>query len=135
MREHIVGYLLLVLGIGIMLFAVSQVYLLFTHQSSPYEVFKAPAPVEAPKVTMAQITADPTLATKLQSEMFSQVLQKEMGKSLNLGATLFFMYFIMTFGYRLALLGVQLVRPIKVAIRAKTVEVDHEETRKLHTSS
>ena len=133
MQERALGYFLLFVGICIMLFSLSQVYLLFTNRTSPYEVFKAPVSVQSLSLTREQIIADPTAATKLQSEMFSQILQKEMGKSLNLGATLFFMYFVMTFGYRLALIGVQLMRPIKVAVRSKSLESEHEQSR--HPSS
>ncbi len=122
MKEQSLGFLLVAIGIIIMAFSLSQVYLLFTNKTTPYEVFKPTVSAPAPSYTAKELEADPGLATKLQSEMFGSILQKEMGKSLNLGATLFFMYFVMTFGYRLSLIGVQLARPIKVTVRGKSGE-------------
>ena len=120
MTDRALGYLLIFVGICIMAFALSQVYLLFTNKTSPYEVFKT-SPQPQQQLTTEQLIADPSAAAKLQTEMFSAILQKEMGKSLNIGASLFFMYFVMTFGYRLSLIGVQLARPIKVTLRGKTI--------------
>lgn len=130
MKEYVIGYLFLLAGVAIMSFSAWQAYLLFTGKMPAYDVFKAPVATEQPKLTSQTLLADPSTATKLQTEMFSQIIQKEMGKSLNFGATLFFMYFLMTLGYRFSLIGVQLVRPIKVALRAKNVEIDPKNNSK-----
>lgn len=117
-----------------MLFAISQVYLLFTHKVKPYDIFQNPVATEAKKFTREELLADPSLAIQMQSDIMSNILKQEMGKSLNFGASLFFMYFVMTFGFRLSSLGVQLVRPIKVAMRAKSVEVNNDATERMNSS-
>lgn len=110
MEEKKVGYSLLAGGIIVMIIAFVTVVLLFTGVISPVKLFTIPSPsfntsnlipsvpgLPAPKGEKIEI---------LPTETFSTVL--------NLGVQFILMTFVMSFGFKLADLGVKLIRPIKI---------------------
>jgi hypothetical protein len=117
MPERVVGYLLLAVGIVVMIFSVYYAYNVLTNRIKPLTVYHASETKPQQPVTQKELLDNPSTAMQLQSQMLSHVMEKQMIPSLNLGATLFLMYFVMLLGYRLSSLGVQLMRPIQVKLR------------------
>lgn len=118
MHERVIGYSLLCFGIFIMMASVFLVYALFTHQIQPFRVFRDDLiqPAKKQSVSLSNLMTDPQALTEMQSQLISQVLGKQINSTMNIGATVFLMYFVMLFGFRLSTLGIQLVRPIQVKL-------------------
>jgi hypothetical protein len=131
MHERIIGYILLAVGICMMWYTVLQVFLLLTNQIKPFSVFQntSKSTVQSPNkaLTQEEVMMNPAGAQQAQANMFSDIIEKQTSKSINLGATMFFYYFLMLFGFRLASLGTQLIRPINVKLRGNVVDLeDHK---------
>lgn len=105
-------------------YALSQVYALFTGELKPFIVFEEKIRTEPKRPSMAELMVNPSAATEMQAALIERVMERQMNKSINIGATVFFQYFLMLFGFRLSSLGVQLVRPITVKLRSNVVEAD-----------
>lgn len=117
MNERILGYLLLASGIILMALSVCFVYLAFTNQIKPFTVFKETAGNNPNKASdMQDFIDNPANIAQLQKEIVTEIIEKQINKSMNMGATIFMMYFLMLFGFRISTLGVQLVRPINVKL-------------------
>jgi hypothetical protein len=124
MRERVVGYALLSLGILVMAVSIYFVYLLLSNHLKPFDVFQGslmPA-AKQQSVSLQDLMSNPSALTQMQSQLISQIFEKQINKTMNLGATIFLMYFIMLFGFRLSTLGVQLIRPIQVKLKTATEE-------------
>ncbi len=125
MRELIIGYLFLIIGISGMGFSFYNVYSLFTGETKPYVVFEdQKQDTKKPSFTTQDLLTNPSAITEMQTNLLSGILEKQMNKTINMGATVFLYYFLMLFGFRIATLGVMLIRPLKVKIRSKVIEVD-----------
>ena len=120
MSEKILGYILLAVGLVIIIFAVVSVFNVFTAKVEPVDLFKLSGisldlgslvggdlPLEARE----QITR-PGGSTK--SEIVSPDL---INKPLNIVAHLMLMGFVASVGFKIASLGIMLVRPIKVKLK------------------
>lgn len=118
MREQILGYFLMSIGIVIMGISVYQVFQIFTNQTLPVMIFKDEAPT-ASSINPIEALTNTEELTKMQTQLLSQMFDKQLNKSMNLAASSFVMYFVMLFGFRLASLGVMLVRPIVVKVKGK----------------
>lgn len=121
MSEKIVGYLLLVVGITVMAFSAVSVYSVFTGKSQPLRLFA----ISGISIDFGQIVGG-MLPPELAGQAGKKPAQKTevipgdvMNQLFNLLATLMLMGFLMSFGYKLAGLGVQLVRPMKVTLRGE----------------
>lgn len=113
MQERNFGFGLLAGGIIIMIIAVIIVLLTFTGVISPIPLFNIPAPSLNTSSFMPSIPGLPKSAgTDIQI-----IPTKPFNDLLNLGTELLLMGFIVSFGYKLADLGVKLVRPIKVNVK------------------
>jgi|GEM_PF-1568113 len=128
--EKIVGYSLLGFGIVIMLVAAFQIVLTLTGKAQPIQIFKT-----APKAVVQSDTEGPDMSDpegllkQIQQDPFSLLHSGGTGASLpqiidptvinqmlNLTVYYFIMQFILGLGYKLASLGVQIIRPLKVSI-------------------
>lgn len=130
MTDKIIGYILLVLGLLIIVYTAFDVYQVFTKQKDPVKLFAFPGISIDAGQFMPQ-----DLPPELQAQLGSQKPQKMemisgdvLSEPLNYSATLFLMGFIGSIGYKLASLGIQLIRPIVVKLKAKEVEVDASPT-------
>jgi hypothetical protein len=138
MKERIIGYIVFGVGICVMWYTVMQVYMLLTNQIKPFEVFqeKTVATTTPPKsqspaaLTPNEVLLNPAGMQEMQTSILTSVMDKQVNKSLNLGSTLFFYYFLMLFGFRLSSLGTQLMRPINVKLRSNEYEVMKEDASK-----
>ncbi len=131
MRELLIGYLLITVGIVVMGFSVFQVYGVFTNQVKPFVVFQEEEKeAKKPSFTTQDLMTNPSLLSEMQTNMLSGILEKQMNKTINTGATVFLYYFVMLFGFRLAMIGTNLVRPITVKLRSNVVELADEPKEK-----
>ncbi|MDO8269068.1 MAG: hypothetical protein Q7T54_00140 [Candidatus Levybacteria bacterium] len=114
MQERRIGYILLGVGIFVMIAAVITVVLSFTGKVTPYKLFNIPAP----SFNTANLIPGIPGLPKAQGEKIEVLPTEAFSNILNLGVQFMLMTFVMSFGFKLADLGVKLLRPIK--IEAKT---------------
>jgi len=137
--EQIVGYILLSLGILVIVFAAIQIVMVFTGKATPIPLFKS-----KPQVTQSIVNQKPTrsptdpqeLINGLQNNPLSllnggggsstlpmpQIIDSQaLNNILNLAAYYFIMQFLLGVGFKIANLGVQLVRPIKIEVKNNQV--------------
>ena len=101
--ERIVGYVLLALGIVVMVFAAIQIVMVFTNKANPIEFF----------------TSDDAGGSSLP---IPQLVDPELlNNVLNMVVYFLIMNFLLGLGFKIANLGVQLVRPIKIEVRNNQV--------------
>jgi hypothetical protein len=126
MSEKITGYSLLSVGLVIMIFCVINIILVFTNQIKPFSYFNLDTGNN--QTTSSSLNMN-DLISKLQAgntiSADSLSLPKtdflpagSLDQILNLSTQFFLMTFILGFGYKLANLGVQLVRPINVKLKS-----------------
>lgn len=120
MSEKVTGYLLLLTGILMIFGSLVGVYFVFTGRSQPYPVFDLPAItldlsglMEAEGQEAQQLAAS---GANLETEL---VKGDVLNKPLNFASYLLFMSFILNVGFKIASLGVQMVRPVKVTLRGE----------------
>jgi hypothetical protein len=117
MSEKLVGYILLSAGILIILGSVLNVYQVFNKQASAVNLFSFPGiSIDLGKVVASQLPKDVTLpqGAAMQQEI---IPAKMLNESANIAAHLFLMGFVASAGYKIASLGVEILRPIQVKVR------------------
>lgn len=110
MSEKQIGYSLLAVGITIMSIALIIAIMLFTGYLKPFPLFNIPAPSIN---TGSMIPSIPGLPAA-KGENIEILPTKAFNDLLNLGIQFLLMTFIMSFGFKLADLGIKLLRPIKI---------------------
>jgi hypothetical protein len=120
MKERTIGYSLIGIGLIVMLFCVINIIMVFTNNASPVPLF------DIEQEEKEQINLDEIISQSENVENISldslmpglDIIPNEvLNKTLNLSVHFFLMSFILGFGYKLASLGVQLVRPINVKLK------------------
>ncbi len=120
LSEKVTGYLMLVVGLLVIFAAVFSVYQVFTKQAMPINLFSFPGiSIDLSKVVASQLPQDVSLpqGTQMQQEV---IPSKMINDSANIAAHLFFMGFVASAGYKVASLGVEMLRPIQVKVRETT---------------
>lgn len=119
MTEKVVGYLLLIIGIAVIGLSTFNVYQVFTRQILPIQLFN----FAAPQIDFTQIISS-SLPQELAAVVRNSPAQKQeiisaamINDPFNITAHLFLMGFIAGAGYKLASLGVMLIRPIVVKVK------------------
>lgn len=127
MSEKIIGYTLLIIGIVIIFFSANSVYMVFTGRDKPLPLFHlSGVSMETPQVSTTNLPPEIVKALKLEAQKSQkmEIISAEMiNTPLNFYAHLFFMGFLATIGYKIASLGVMLVRPLIVKVRGVKEEV------------
>ncbi len=120
MSEKVTGYLLLAIGVLIGIGSLVGVYFVFTGRTEPYPIFNLPAItldlsglMEAEGQEAQQLSES---GASLETEL---VKGDVLNKPLNFVAYLLFMSFLLNVGFKIGILGVQLVRPIKVVLKGE----------------
>lgn len=103
--EKIVGYILLTIGIAMIFFSVYQMVNVFTGASPPPNLFNF---------------SDIYLPTPEQAEKTLIISGQELNKLTAMGFWYMLMFFIMWSGGKIASLGVNLIREIKVEVKGST---------------
>lgn len=116
MPEKTLGFVLIGLGVCIMVVALVYILLVFTGNRNPVQVFSIKAPtidlgsMMAPSLPQGQsIPLPKTEIEVIPTEAFNNII--------NMSLTFFLMGFILNFGFKIASLGVMLVRPITVPLK------------------
>lgn len=119
MGDKIVGYLLLLCGVLMILFATLSVYRLITGSKDPTGFFKLPS---------IQVDLGPVISATLPSSFRSGtpvsaktelIPSGSLNRILNLIAHLALMGFVASSGYKIALVGTYLLRPIEVKLKSR----------------
>lgn len=133
MSEKIVGYVLLVLGIAIIIFSVVSVYSVLTGKSIPAQIFTT----EGISLDLAALSGGglsreqkENLAKQNISTKTQLVTPELLNSPLNLMTHLFLMGFIASAGFKIAMIGTTLVRPIKVNLKSKEAAVAESSSSK-----
>jgi hypothetical protein len=118
MTEKIIGYILLALGIIIILSAGVSVFSVLTRSSKPIQFIPAAAVTSEASVPKTQTIQGVEVQMPSINEMVG-ISADSLVFITNLTIHLFLMGFIVNVGFKVASLGVQLVRPIIVDLKAK----------------
>lgn len=110
MQERNTGYTLLSVGIAVMVITVLIIILTFIGILKPIGLFN----ITAPSFNTASLAPSiPGLPAPAGQEI-KIIPTDAFNKMLNLGVEFLLMTFILSFGYKIADLGVKLIRPIKI---------------------
>lgn len=118
MTEKLVGYALLSVGIIIIVYSAVNVVNVFSKRSSPVTPLNLPGiSLDMSKLVGGDIT--PEQKRQLENaDLRAEIVKPELlNQPFNLVAHLFLMGFIASVGFKIASLGVMLVRPIKVTLK------------------
>ena len=124
MSEKIIGYILIVLGIIIISASTYSAYSVFTKKAQPVELFSF-QPIGIDTNQLLGSSLPPEFAGLMQKQTNASkteiVPAALINDSSNIFAHLLLMGFLASVGYKLASLGVMLVRPIVVKLKAKEI--------------
>jgi hypothetical protein len=110
MNEKYLGYFLLLCGLGIMGFGAFSVYSVFTGQASPYMLFE----FEAISVPLSALLGSELGASAEGLPDVDLFPADILNSTTNTLAHLLLMGFVVSIGYRLSMIGVNLIRPVVV---------------------
>lgn len=115
MTEKVTGYLLLGLGLVIILISALNIYLIFTGKTHPVQIFN----FSGISLDLSSTLGLPSTGLKTApSELVSPALLND---TTNLFAHLFLVGFFVNVGGKIASLGIELLRPVVVKLKEKTV--------------
>ena len=115
MREQVLGYVLMSSGMIVMLFALLQMFLVFSGKEDPYALFQlSPVRFDISKLFNNQPGIAPPSSADTSIEIFSA---KDTNKMMNLTVYFFLMSFVLMVGFRISSIGTMLVRPIVVKLK------------------
>lgn len=122
--EKIAGYILLIVGVLFILGGALNIYLIFAGHSSPVQIFHFPSvSIDLSSALLSSLPAQ--LRATAPAVPPTEIMSGEtISATANLVGHLLLMGFMLNVGYKLASLGVQLLRPI--IIQGKTVEKGSE---------
>jgi hypothetical protein len=113
---RVIGYLLLVAGVAGISFAAISTYRVFAGLAQPFNLFS----FESISVDLSKFIIQSPNETPLTQEIIPSIL---LNKPMNYIAHLLLMSFIASCGFKIAIIGVYLLRPVKIKIKTE------EETR------
>lgn len=129
MTERTTGYILLVIGIIIMVFATFQIIFVFTGKTNGVALFQYEKSEQESNANLdinsllSQVQNSGGQGMSLDQMPSMQLIDPEtLNKVLNLTVYYLIMQFLLGLGFKLASLGVQLLRPIQVQMKNKTLE-------------
>lgn len=109
MDNKIVGYVLLVIGILLIIITVINVFLVFTGSKKPYQFLNENASLAQFSMDIPETGGVPMNAVPITINNNAQIT-----KIINLVLYIIFAGFFAGIGYKLAMIGTNLVRPIIV---------------------
>ena len=123
MNEKVAGYILLVAGVVIMLISALSVYLVFTKVIKPVQLFNSTGiSIDLGSMIGGNLNALNNAGVtnpKSQTKPADIIPADLLNDTSNLFAHVFLMSFLAGIGFKLSSLGVQLLRPIEVKLKAK----------------
>ena len=133
MTEKVIGYFFVFLGVGVIFFATFNIYSVFTKKARPVDVFSFP-PIaldlsQAATVSLPQELVEAGVEIETPPSQKQEIIPSTMlNQTSNLVAHLVLMGFIVNVGFKVAMLGTQMVRPVIVKVRPneQSVLVPHK---------
>lgn len=121
MTDKLTGYLLLLVGLGIIFFAGFSAYSVFTKKTEPVNLFNLTGISldlsQAANIELPQEFADAGVKIS-DTDQKQEILSSELLNSTsNLVAHIILMGFIVNIGYKVAMLGVEMNRTVIVNVR------------------
>ena len=120
MKEKVIGYSLLTVGILIILYSAFSVYSVFTKKQNPQDVFNLPGiSLDLSGFVGGDLSPEERAAMeKSNVNTKAELISPEvLNTPLNYTFHILFMGFIASIGFKIANLGTLLVRPIKVNLK------------------
>ena len=120
MSEKVTGYIMLAVGVLIMALCVVNILLVFTKRVQPVQLFN----YQGISLDIGSLTGADQLSA-LQNQKSTPAKGTELisgamlNDSSNFLAHIFLLGFISGFGFKIASLGVQLIRPVVIKLKAK----------------
>lgn len=114
MKEKVIGYILLALGVVTIIVAAVSVVFVFTGSTKPIELIDQKINLGF-NVSLPGETGDNT-QVPVKMNQLQPIIHLA-----NLFGYLIFMGFIASIGYKIALIGVQLIRPIVIKAKEESV--------------
>lgn len=123
MSEKIVGYILLVFGVGIILFSAGNIYGVFTGRIQPTQLFSLKSiGIDMNQMIQNSLPKELAPAADSQPAQETEIIPAEMLNQLfNLMGQIVLMGFLGGAGMKLASLGVMLLRPVEVKMKEKLI--------------
>ena len=128
MSEKAIGYILLASGIVIMIFSTIQIILVFTGKLEPISAFSSktatPANQSGIDISALMQQLQPNAGTTngpVKAPALQLIDPEVLNHTLNLTVHFFIMQFLLSLGFKLSSLGVQMLRPIEIKLDSKTV--------------
>jgi hypothetical protein len=130
MSEKTTGYILLIAGIIIMIFATIQIVFVLTGKATPIKIFQTNERTDENTNTLDVSQFISQLQNKSSDSQFNSNTAPTiqlfnpivLNKLLNLTIYYLIMQFLLGFGFKLSSLGTQLLRPLQVQIKNKNLE-------------
>ena len=141
MSEKVVGYLVVGIGLVIMVICVVNVFMVFTNRIKPFQTFNLSSSGSNSPINVNDIIAqiqknNPNAQTQSIPAPKLDILPPEvLNQTLNMTTHFFLMSFLLGFGYKLASLGIQLVRPINVKLKSHLLEVMNDGKQEITSAS
>lgn len=121
MDQKIIGYILVAIGLAVIIFSAFSVYNVFTKKARPIELFH----FDSVSISATALMS-PDMAAKIpagQEVPKIDILPADMiNPTTNILAHLFLMGFMVSIGYRVSMLGVQILRPVVVKVGNGKIE-------------
>lgn len=116
MDDRITGYILLVLGVIIMIFAILQLGLLLTNVIRPFPSFNFTEVFTLIQETQNQVNGEEgaTAVSEINPQVVNSVL--------NHASYYLYMGFMLNLGFMLAQLGIKLLRPTTIQVHPKNIK-------------
>ncbi len=117
MDSKVTGYILLVVGLIIILFASFQVIQVLTGNQTPIQVIHS----QGISVDLSQLAASQGATQPIPSGQTAELISsKDLNEFTNLTLHYLLMTFLVSVGFRVSNLGVNLIRTITVKLNQKT---------------
>lgn len=112
--EKIIGYLLLALGLGTIVYSVFNVVGVFTGKNQPYQLFS----FSSIGFDFSGLMAGQPIAQSAETELKQDLFESDLiNKPANITAHVVLMGFIASAGLKIGQIGTMLIRTIKVKLR------------------
>ena len=126
MDDKTTGYVLLISGIIIMIFATIQLALLVTRVTRPFPTFKFTEVFTASSTivqqTQRQNGTDTPVTTQNEIPTNMSLSPDVVNEVLNFAVFFFLMAFAVNMGYKVSELGVKMIRPTTIKVNPKNIE-------------
>lgn len=121
MSQKITGYVLLIVGICLMAFALNSVYNVFTQKVEPVQLFDFPGISlnldQGTNIVLPQEVKDSGIEISQAKPAAQEIVSPQiLNQSSNIFAHIILMGFMVNVGFKVAMLGVETNREVKVTV-------------------